>query len=455
MSHKIYLWLAKILYFPIAKYFRFFAKIILARWNPVIIVVMGSAGKSNAHNLIYKLLQKTDKVRRSERANSAFAIPLDVADIHIKNYTPAEWFLAGLRIPLRTLYLLAFPYPHKYYVMELDVDRPNEMAFFASFIKPNVVFWVSSYATHTANFDAMVDKKLFKDTPTAIAAEFAKILISSPHMTAILNYDSVYIRQATEPVKIAKYLLRKDKGRYNFSNWEIFRKRTVCSIKLDKQQFQVELPFIAPRNFGYTILAAYIVAQLFKLDLGYLQAVLNEYSFNPGVCSILDGEKNTKIIDSSYNSSFYATISLLEVLKYYPGQRKIAVLGDMRELGDMSKQEHTTLAKKLEEYNFEQVVLVGPETQKYIYPILSESYKESSLHWFGNSYQAGLFIKERLLKPNDVVLLKASQNTLFFEIIAELLLENPEDLKLLCRRDPVWEEKRQEIKTQFYQKLNN
>ena len=113
------------------------------------------------------------------------------------------------------------------------------------------------------------------------------------------------------------------------------------------------------------------------------------------------------------------------------------------------------LAEKLEEYNFDQVVLVGPETQKYIYPILNKSYKDSCLAWFGNTYQAGLFIKERLLKPNDVVLLKASQNTLFFEIIAELLLENPEDVKLLCRRDPVWEEKRQVIKTQFYQTLNN
>jgi len=42
---------------------------------------------------------------------------------------------------------------------------------------------------------------------------------------------------------------------------------------------------------------------------------------------------------------------------------------------------------------------------------------------------------------------------LFFEIIAELLLENPEDKRLLCRREPVWEKKRLQIKEDFYKLL--
>ena len=86
-------------------------------------------------------------------------------------------------------------------------------------------------------------------------------------------------------------------------------------------------------------------------------------------------------------------------------------------------------------------------------PSLNKSYKDTELHHFDNTYQAGLFLKERLLKEGDVVLLKASQNTLFFEIVAELLLAHVEDVSLLCRRQPVWEAKRKQIKENFYKTL--
>lgn len=455
MKPNWYLRLATILYFPISKYFRFFARAILWRWRPQIIVVMGSAGKSNARNLIFEMLKKNALVRKTEKANSAFAIPLDIANIHINSYTVWEWTMAAFAIPFRTLYLLLFPYSHKYYVMELDVDRPNEMEFFASFIKPNFVFWVSSFATHTANFDKLVLKGLYKDSVQALANEFAKILDKNDKITAFLNCDSKYIRQAVKNRKIEKYCLTMDRGKYSFRSWQIFRKRTVYTLQIDKQKFEIELPFIAPKNFGYTLLAMYILAKLLHFDTNKISLVTDEFRFSPSVCSILNGYNNSKIIDSSYNSSFYATTSLLQVLKNYPGRRKIAVLGDMRELGKLSGPQHENLAKRLLKYQFDQVVLVGPLMQRYVYPLLSRSYADTNLHWFGNSYQAGLFIKERLLKPQDVVLLKASQNTLFFELIAELILKDPEDTKLLCRRAPVWEQKRLIIKNDFYKTLNN
>jgi len=81
-------------------------------------------------------------------------------------------------------------------------------------------------------------------------------------------------------------------------------------------------------------------------------------------------------------------------------------------------------------------------------------YSDSTVHHFENTYQAGLFIKERLLKAGDVVLLKASQNTLFFEIIVEMLLADKSDVEKLCRREPIWERKRQLIKKNFYDSLS-
>src|SRR3989339_57681 len=453
MKHRLYLWLAKKLYFPIARYFRFFASLVLKRWHPQIVVVMGSAGKSNAHNLFHQIITKKYTCRKSRKANSAFAIPLDVLDIHITNYSVEEWFWQALKVPFYSVFRCLFTFKEQYYVVELDVDRIGEMAFFASFIKPEYVFWVSSYATHTANFDKLVKLGKYQNPASAVAAEFAKMFGTSKKLVGLVNADSKFITESLRGYRFNRYDLKQRQGNYSFGSWQIFRKRTTFKLKMDKEKPEIELPFIAPKNFGYTLLAGYILAKLLKVSDRDFNEALSTYQFNPGICSILEGLNGTKIIDSSYNSSFYATKSLMEVLDEYPGKRKIAVLGDMRELGMESEKQHQNLAKEILRLKFDQVVLVGPEMLQHAYPILQKKYEETALHHFQNTYQAGLFIKERLLRPGDVVLLKASQNTLHFEIIAELLLADPQDTARLCRREPVWEKKRLQIKDEFYKLL--
>jgi len=414
---------------------------------------MGSAGKSNACKLFYEVIKSKYTVRKSKKANSAFGIPLDVLNIHLSRYTPSEWLLAALKVPFKTVYYLVFPNREKFYLLELDVDRPNEMEFLSNFINPIVVFWVSSYATHTASFEKLVRRKKFATEPLAVAFEFAKIFRRSSKTLALVNGDSQYILEAMKEYRGPKFLLKKDEGRYAFSKWEILRKHTQFELKLNSRKLMVDLPIITPRNFGYTLLATYLLAEKLGIDNKAVTLALSEYQFNPGICSVFEGLAGSKIIDSTYNSSYYATISLLEVLAHYSGHRKIAVLGDMRELGNLSAEEHTRLAHKLLEYRFDQVVLVGPMTAKYVVPVLEKEYSGVNLHHFQNSYQAGLFLKERLVKEGDVLLLKASQNTLMFEIIAELLLASPSDTPLLCRREPVWETKRNQIKADFYRSV--
>mgnify|MGYP001576697935 CR=1 FL=1 len=169
---------------------------------------------------------------------------------------------------------------------------------------------------------------------------------------------------------------------------------------------------------------------------------------------MLDGINSSTLIDSTYNSSYYATVSMLEVLLYYPGKRKIAVLGDMRELGSLAKEEHENLAGDIIKYKIDNVVLVGPHMKEFVVPYLLKSgMDENSVQHFPNTYQAGIFIKERLLQKGDVLLLKASQNTLLFEIIVEMLLENKEDVQRLCRRDEMWTKKRQKVIDDFYKTI--
>lgn len=443
-------------YFWLAKYFRFFAVIVLKRWKPKIIVVTGSAGKTTALLLINNLVAQKHPVKRSVKANSAIGVPLDILGLHFTNYSPKEWITNILKTPIRAAKRFVFPYTEKYYLVELDVDRPGEMAFFASFIYPKIIFWVSSYATHAANFEELLASGKKSSATEVIAQEYARILTSSTkHTLLIMNGDSPTMMKAVKPYKARKIVVKENSGVHSFSNWQLFRKRTEFTLHLNNRSEVVTIPYLVPKSFGYNLYALYTIAEELGIDERAVKLTIENYSPLAGRSSIFEGVGDTTIIDSTYNSSYYAASSLLTLLQGFPGKRKVAVLGDMRELGRESKSEHRRLATRIIECGVEQVVLVGPCMKQYVYPYLLENgYTDTNVHHFENTYQAGLFIKERLAKPGDVILLKASQNTLFFEIIVEMLLKDKSDIDKLCRREVLWEKKRQAIKKEFYDRLN-
>ena len=139
------------LYFLVARYFRYFACIRLARWHPRIVVVTGSNGKTTALNLIEVQLGKS--ARYSHGANSSFGIPFDILGLKRKTYSPLEWFILALRAPVNAW---KRPYEEKIYVVEADCDRPYEGEFLSLLLQPEVTVWLSCARTHSVNFDASV-----------------------------------------------------------------------------------------------------------------------------------------------------------------------------------------------------------------------------------------------------------------------------------------------------------
>jgi len=132
------------------------------------------------------------------------------------------------------------------------------------------------------------------------------------------------------------------------------------------------------------------------------------------------------------------TILALQDLSKHVG-RKIAVLGDMRELGEKAQEEHEIVAK--EAYKLADVVItIGELTRKY-YPKNSKLIAQ-----FDNSYQVGNFL-QTFIKPKDVILFKGSQNTIFLETAVEMCLKNKSDANKLCRRGKFWDKQRLSFRT--------
>jgi UDP-N-acetylmuramyl pentapeptide synthase len=133
---------------------------------------------------------------------------------------------------------------------------------------------------------------------------------------------------------------------------------------------------------------------------------------------------------------------MLDLLKKLPGKNKFALLGDIRELGEVTQLEHEKVAQKASE-TCNAVLLVGPQMKQFALPLIEKT--STQVHWFRHAYFAADFLQHQL-KKDDILLVKSSQNTLLLEIAVEKLMANPKQAnQLLARRGKFWDLKREEI----------
>lgn len=412
--------LKRILYFPLAYYFRFFAKIKLARWKPRIIVITGSSGKTTLLHLVES--QFGDKASYSYHANSSYGIPFDILGLSRKNLMIYEWLELFLKAPL----LAASPVPkQKIYVVEADCDRQGEGAFLSSLLKPEVTIWLSSSRTHSTNFDKLVDEGKFNSVEDAIAYEYGYFLEAAKKI-AIVNSDSKLInsqlpRTKAEIIKVFKK---------NLASYKVSTKGT--EFKLGDQTYTFE--FLLPEAVAYSIYATYALTSYLSLPF---DASFPGFNIPPGRSSVFKGIKNTIIIDSCYNANFSSAEAIIDMFNKIKSEKKWAVIGDMLEQGRSEQEEHEKLSELIAEASYDRVVLLGPRILKYGLPIIKKRYGETVIGFTSPRDVLDYLLKN--LAGGELVLFKGAR---FLEGVIEHLLVDKKDVPKLARREKVWEIRR-------------
>jgi UDP-N-acetylmuramoyl-tripeptide--D-alanyl-D-alanine ligase len=191
------------------------------------------------------------------------------------------------------------------------------------------------------------------------------------------------------------------------------------------------------KNHIYASLGALALA--FGLKLNFLEAInqLKNYEVPAGRMRLLDGINGSLIIDDTYNSSPFACESGLRTVKEVKNMgRKIAVLGDMLELGKHTKLAHETIGKIAHE-NVEFLVVVGPRALSIKNGALVSGMPAENIFDFADSVQAGEFLKN-FIQKNDLVFVKGSQGMRMERVVERVLLDQENKSKLLVRQDSEW-----------------
>lgn len=433
----------------ILKYLRFWAKLQLAkRPRATIIGITGSAGKTSTRLALVKILQKRALVKHSVHANSESGIALNILGLTLPNYSLWSWLKVVILAPLR---YLTFYENYQYYVVEMGIDSPfppKNMDYLLSIVKPHIAIVLGASLTHSQAFDSLVsDRDPIRRADkirSLIAKEKMKLAASlAPSGAAILNCDDRVIMQYAQNLKCRtlKY------GRSTQSDLKII-KTSLSSrgfhvqMGYQSQLATLDLTDIFGLEYAHTFAAACAAALALGIPLSKSLAALKTYRSPAGRLRVFNGQNSTHLIDSTYNASPNSVKAALTLLSTVGKKsHKVAVIGDMRELGSVAKAAHQNLSQQLI-VNANEAVLFGPNTLKYTVPILQKA--NFPVRHFSKMSELISYLAQ-YSKPESWLLFKASQNEIFLERAVEALLANPKDQALLCRRGKYWDEIRRKL----------
>jgi len=237
--------------------------------------------------------------------------------------------------------------------------------------------------------------------------------------TAILNADDERVTRMSEHVRTGVNVVR-----YGFSATADVTATDVASLGAAGMTFTLrteagtalaEIPALG-RHSVHNALAAAAVALTAGLTLDEIARGLARPLSMPHRTTLIDAGP-WRILDDTYNAAPDSMVAALDLLSTLPG-RHVAVLGEMRELGSESEAAHRRVAAHAAR-TADVFVAVGDPAQLYADAAEAAGMDPNFVHTARNR-EAALRGLQHILRPGDVVLLKASNGERFFDLVEEL-----------------------------------
>jgi len=425
-----------ILKFIIVFVLTLFARTVVRRYRPKIVMVTGSVGKTSTKDAVAAVLAQRFFVRKSEKSfNSEFGVPFTILGVSNPWNNPFAW-LSVMRNALALMFLPNH-YPNML-VLEVGADKPGDLARILHIATPDavVVTLLPDIPVHVEAYacpDAVREEEFSPATALAAAAPL------------IVPADDPYAldRALRMPAHVISYGTAEDASvclqGIGFYEEEGMVTGMTASVRMGDEEGMCVVKGSVGRTQVLPVAAALAMAKAFHIPLGEALTALEWYEPPPGRGRLFTGKNDSIIIDDSYNASPVAVEEALTTLKTFPRAngavkgRRIAILGDMLELGRYSVMEHERISA-LADDSADVVVAVGIRAR-----VFAAVPKHAEVLLFDNAHAAALALVE-YVRPGDVILVKGSQS-IRTERIVKALLANPEDVVRLVRQEKKWKQK--------------
>ena len=355
------------------------------QYNIPVVAVTGSVGKTSTKDLIASVVsQKYNTLKTKGNYNNEIGLPLTILGL-----TNEEAM-----------------------VVEMGMNHLGEIRKLTNIAKPTVAVITNIGTAHIGNLGSREN----------ILKAKLEILEGLQGNTVVINNDNdllhKWVNENKEKYNIITYGI-KNKSKYMATDIKSFEDKSEFKVVCEKDESInnkiVTVP-VGGEHFILNSLCAIAVGEYLNISTEKIINGIANLELTKKRMEVLTSKSGATVINDTYNANYDSMKAAITYLKEIKDKRKIAVLGDMLELGDYSKELHEKVGEEVDE-SIDILITIGKEA-KYI----AEKAKAKQIIECKDNEEAVRKLKE-LETKDDAILLKASNGMKFFEIATALCEE--------------------------------
>jgi len=363
-------------------------------YKPFTICITGSNGKTTTKEMIVHLLSSNYNVLKSRgNYNNEIGVPLTLLDLDVH---------------------------HDVLVLEMAARKSGEIKELTGIVKPDIAIITNVCEAHIG---------LFKSRDN-IASEKSEIISALKDKgTAILNRDDMYYEYFNNRMSDHNYLLS-----YGFHQEAQLRAENLrqeqdkgvhFDVVFEGKKYHIFLPLLGRFN-AYNFLAAFAVGIKMHIPIEKMINQILDFGTPEMRMQYAYLKRGILLIQDCYNSNPTAAKEALKSVADIPGERfKVAVLGDMLELGDQAIEYHLEIGKKAAELSFDMVIGFGEHAKWIIKGALGQGIDKEKAYSFDRTEKDKIVnMLKKELPENSVIFLKGSRVMQMEDIARELTKSN-------------------------------
>ena len=350
--------------------------------NLIVIGVTGSVGKTSTKDIIANVLSKKYKTLKTEgNNNNDIGLPLTI--LRLKSHEAA--------------------------VIEMGMNHFGEISNLTKIAKPTVAVITNIGTSHIGNLGSREN----------ILKAKLEILEGMEKPIVVINNDNDLLHEWNQKnkdkIEIHTFGI-ENKSDCMAENIKYGENNSTFKCKFLNESFELDVP-MQGEHFILNALCASTVGKLCNLEKTQIMEEVKNFTLTKKRMEISKTETGITLINDSYNASFESMKAAIEYLANTNSKRKIAVLGDMFELGDFSEELHRKVGKEVAKNKIDILFCIG-ENSKYIVEEAKNN-KMEKIYYFKTKEELINALKNNL-KCEDAVLFKASNGMKLFEVVDDL-----------------------------------
>ena len=348
----------------------------------IVIGVTGSSGKTSTKDIIANVLSKKYKTLKTEgNHNNAIGLPLTILNLE----------------------------DHKVAVIEMGMNHLGEISELSKIAKPTVSVITNVGTSHIGNLGSREN----------ILKAKLEILEGMEKPKLIINNDNDLLNKwngENKDIDVCTFGV-KNKSNYMAENIKKYEEKIEFVCKTENGKLKINIP-IGNEVFVLNALCAIAVAKMLNLSNEEIQEGINGFEAAKKRMEMVKVKNDITLINDCYNANPDSMISSIKYLSEFEN-RKIAVLGDMLELGDFSEEMHKKVGREIANRKIDLLFLVGDDANFIKQGAIENGMEEKNIFYF-NSNNELLSSLKNIIRKRDVILFKASNAMKLFDIVESL-----------------------------------